>query len=104
MSAMFPMCVRASRSLLRFQSGTSAASSPQQLLDIIRTLSTEKNPAGTGGATGGLAQAILQERLQQSQVRGAHFALQAVAAAETALFTAISARLSCSCDNIQSHS
>ncbi|XP_008400212.1 mitochondrial import inner membrane translocase subunit TIM50 [Poecilia reticulata] len=67
MSAMFPMCVRASRSLLRFQSGTSAASSPQQVLDIIRTLTTEKNPSGTGGATGGLAQAILQERLQQSQ-------------------------------------
>ncbi|XP_014831175.1 PREDICTED: mitochondrial import inner membrane translocase subunit TIM50-like isoform X2 [Poecilia mexicana] len=67
MSAMFPMCVRASRSLLRFQSGMSAASSPQQVLDVIRTLSTEKNPPGTGGATGGLAQAILQERLQQSQ-------------------------------------
>ncbi|MEQ2186411.1 Mitochondrial import inner membrane translocase subunit TIM50 [Goodea atripinnis] len=67
MSAMFPMCVRASRSVLRFRSGTLAASSPQQVLDIIRPLSTEKNPAGTGGATGGLAQAILQERLQQQQ-------------------------------------
>ncbi|MEQ2306243.1 Mitochondrial import inner membrane translocase subunit TIM50 [Ameca splendens] len=63
MSAMFPMCVRASRSVLRFRSGTLAASSPQQVLDIIRPLSTEKNPAGTGG----LAQAILQERLQQQQ-------------------------------------
>ncbi|XP_012704864.2 mitochondrial import inner membrane translocase subunit TIM50 [Fundulus heteroclitus] len=67
MSAMFPMCVRASRSLLRSRSGALVASSPQQLLDIIRTLSTEKSPAGTGGATGGLAQAILQERLQQQQ-------------------------------------
>ncbi|XP_015257607.1 PREDICTED: mitochondrial import inner membrane translocase subunit TIM50 [Cyprinodon variegatus] len=65
MSAMFPMCVRASRSLLRIRSETLAASGPQQLLDIIRTLSTEKNPAATGGATGGLAQAILQEKLQQ---------------------------------------
>lgn len=67
MSAMFPMCARASRSLLRLRSGTPAASSPQQLLEVIRVLSTEKNPSGTGGATGGLAQAILQERLQQSQ-------------------------------------
>lgn len=61
------MCARASRSLLRLRSGTPAASSPQQLLEVIRVLSTEKNPSGTGGATGGLAQAILQERLQQSQ-------------------------------------
>lgn len=67
MSAMFPMCARASRSLLRLRSGTPAASSPHQLLEVIRVLSTEKNPSGTGGATGGLAQAILQERLQQSQ-------------------------------------
>lgn len=67
MSAMFPMCARASRSLLRLRSGTPTASSPQQLLEVIRVLSTEKNPSGTGGATGGLAQAILQERLQQSQ-------------------------------------
>lgn len=42
------------------------------VVDIVRTVSTEKPPAGAGSATGGLAQAILQERLQQqpqSQVR-----------------------------------
>lgn len=44
------------------------ASSPT-VVDIVRTLSTENPPAGTGSVTGGLAQAILQERLQQqSQV------------------------------------
>lgn len=37
------------------------------VVDIVRTLSTDKPPAGTGSATGGLAQAILQERLQQQQ-------------------------------------
>lgn len=60
------MCVRASRGLLRLSSGAAGASS-QAVVDIIRTLSTDKPPAGTGSATGGLAQAILQERLQQQQ-------------------------------------
>lgn len=63
---VFPMCVRASRALLRLRSGAVAASSPA-VVDTVRTLSTDKPPAGTGGATGGLAQAILQERLQQQQ-------------------------------------
>ncbi|XP_028275594.1 mitochondrial import inner membrane translocase subunit TIM50 isoform X1 [Parambassis ranga] len=65
-TSVFPMCVRASRGLLRLRSGTPGASTPA-VVDIIRTLSTEKPPAGAGSATGGLAQAILQERLQQQQ-------------------------------------
>ncbi|TKS80550.1 Mitochondrial import inner membrane translocase subunit TIM50 [Collichthys lucidus] len=56
---VFPMCVRASRGLLR--------ASSRSTVDIVRTLSTDKPPAGAGSATGGLAQAILQERLQQGQ-------------------------------------
>ncbi|XP_061536885.1 mitochondrial import inner membrane translocase subunit TIM50 isoform X1 [Phycodurus eques] len=58
-SCAFPMCVRASRGLLRLRSGAVAA------VDGVRTLSTDKPVAGHDGATGGLAQAILQERLQQ---------------------------------------
>ncbi|XP_059187197.1 LOW QUALITY PROTEIN: mitochondrial import inner membrane translocase subunit TIM50 [Centropristis striata] len=65
-TAVYPMCLRASRGLLRLRSGAVGASSPA-VVDIVRTLSTEKPPAGAGGATGGLAQAILQERLQQQQ-------------------------------------
>ncbi|XP_071388312.1 mitochondrial import inner membrane translocase subunit TIM50-like, partial [Centroberyx affinis] len=65
-TAMFPMCVRASRGLLRLRRGVPGASSPA-VVDIVRTLSTDKPPAGDGSATGGLAQAILQERLQQQQ-------------------------------------
>ncbi|XP_067364285.1 mitochondrial import inner membrane translocase subunit TIM50 isoform X2 [Channa argus] len=65
-TSMFPMCVRASRGLLRVRSGTAGVSSAA-VLDIVRTLSTDKPPAATGGATGGLAQAILQERLQQQE-------------------------------------
>lgn len=65
-TSVFPMCVRASRGLLRLRSGAVGASSPT-VVDIVRTLSTDKPPAGTGSATGGLAQAILQERLQQQQ-------------------------------------
>lgn len=60
------MCVRASRGLLRLRSGMAGASCPA-VVDIVRTLSTDKPPAGASGATGGLAQAILQERLQQQQ-------------------------------------
>ncbi|XP_074535109.1 mitochondrial import inner membrane translocase subunit TIM50 [Halichoeres trimaculatus] len=63
-TSVFPMCVRASRGLLRLRSGAAASSSPA-VVDIVRALSTEKPPAGAGSATGGLAQAILQERLQQ---------------------------------------
>ncbi|XP_022057937.2 mitochondrial import inner membrane translocase subunit TIM50 [Acanthochromis polyacanthus] len=65
-TSVFPMCVRASRGLLRLRSGAAGASTPA-VADIIRTLSTDKSPASSGGATGGLAQAILQERLQQQQ-------------------------------------
>ncbi|XP_057694657.1 mitochondrial import inner membrane translocase subunit TIM50 isoform X1 [Corythoichthys intestinalis] len=54
-SCVLPMCVRASRGLLRLRGE----------VDFVRTLSTNKPPAGHDGATGGLAQAILQERLQQ---------------------------------------
>ncbi|XP_069017513.1 mitochondrial import inner membrane translocase subunit TIM50 [Embiotoca jacksoni] len=62
--SVFPMCVRASRGLLRLRSGAAGASAPAAV-DVIRTLSAEKPPAGSGGATGGLARAILRERLQQ---------------------------------------
>ncbi|XP_041850675.1 mitochondrial import inner membrane translocase subunit TIM50 isoform X1 [Melanotaenia boesemani] len=65
-TSVFPMCVRASRGLLRLRSGTTGALTPT-VVDIIRTLSTEKPQTGTGSTTGGLAQAILQERLQQQQ-------------------------------------
>ncbi|XP_026226222.1 mitochondrial import inner membrane translocase subunit TIM50 isoform X1 [Anabas testudineus] len=65
-TSVFPMCVRAGRGLWRLRSGAAGASSPV-ILDILRTLSTDKAPVGTGSATGGLAQAILQERLQQQQ-------------------------------------
>ncbi|XP_022623094.1 mitochondrial import inner membrane translocase subunit TIM50 [Seriola dumerili] len=65
-TSVLPMCVRASRGLLRLRSGAVGAPS-LAVVDIVRTLSTDKPPAGAGGATGGLAQAILQERLQQQQ-------------------------------------
>uniref|UniRef100_A0A3B1IQX8 Mitochondrial import inner membrane translocase subunit TIM50 n=1 Tax=Astyanax mexicanus TaxID=7994 RepID=A0A3B1IQX8_ASTMX len=58
--SVFPMCVQASRGLLRLRSGAGATAA----LEAVRTLSTQK---GDSGATGGLAQAILQERLQQQQ-------------------------------------
>lgn len=60
------MCVRTGRGLLRLRSGTAGASAPA-VLHVIRTLSSDKPAGGAGGATGGLAQAILQERLQQQQ-------------------------------------
>uniref|UniRef100_A0A8B9JX58 Mitochondrial import inner membrane translocase subunit TIM50 n=1 Tax=Astyanax mexicanus TaxID=7994 RepID=A0A8B9JX58_ASTMX len=60
--SVFPMCVQASRGLLRLRSGAGATAA----LEAVRTLSTQK---GDSGATGGLAQAILQERLQQQQQR-----------------------------------
>ncbi|CAB1458555.1 unnamed protein product [Pleuronectes platessa] len=63
-SSVFPMCVRASRGLLRLRGGAAAASSPATA-HSVRSLSSDKPASGAGGATGGLAQAILQERLQQ---------------------------------------
>uniref|UniRef100_A0A3P9HQ60 Mitochondrial import inner membrane translocase subunit TIM50 n=1 Tax=Oryzias latipes TaxID=8090 RepID=A0A3P9HQ60_ORYLA len=68
-ASVLPMCVRTGRGLLRLRSGTAGAAAPA-VLHVIRTLSSEKPPAGAGGATGGLAQAILQERLQQQQSQG----------------------------------
>ncbi|KAM4566797.1 mitochondrial import inner membrane translocase subunit TIM50 [Odontesthes bonariensis] len=65
-ASVFPMCIRASRGLMRLRSGAAGASTPA-VVDIVRTLSTDKPPAGTSSATGGLAQAILQERLQQQK-------------------------------------
>uniref|UniRef100_A0A8C8LQM1 Mitochondrial import inner membrane translocase subunit TIM50 n=1 Tax=Oncorhynchus tshawytscha TaxID=74940 RepID=A0A8C8LQM1_ONCTS len=65
-TSMFPMCVRASRGLLRLRNGGRGGSNSTGV-DLIRALSTEKPPTGDGSATGGLAQSILQERLQQQQ-------------------------------------
>lgn len=58
------MCVRASRGLLRLRSGAAGALCPATV-NRVRTLSSEKPASGEQSATGGLAQAILQERLQQ---------------------------------------
>lgn len=67
-TSVLPMCIRASRGLLRLRNGAAAASSWPSVADIVRTVSTEQPPVGTGtSVTGGLAQAILQERLQQQQ-------------------------------------
>ncbi|XP_013855646.1 mitochondrial import inner membrane translocase subunit TIM50, partial [Austrofundulus limnaeus] len=64
MSSVIPMCVRASHGLLRLKSRVIRASSPAAV-DIIRTLSANRPPAGAGSVPGGLAQAVLQQRLQQ---------------------------------------
>ncbi|XP_033934923.1 mitochondrial import inner membrane translocase subunit TIM50-like, partial [Pseudochaenichthys georgianus] len=64
MSTVFPMCLRTTRGLLRLRNRAEGASSPA-VLDLVRTLSTDKPPAGNSSATGGLAQAILQTKLQQ---------------------------------------
>ncbi|XP_056139661.1 mitochondrial import inner membrane translocase subunit TIM50 [Lampris incognitus] len=70
-ASVFPMCVRASRGLLRLRSGGQAGCpSSSSGLDILRALSTEKPPAGGVGATGGLAQSILQDRLKQQSRQG----------------------------------
>uniref|UniRef100_A0A1A8LMH9 Mitochondrial import inner membrane translocase subunit TIM50 n=1 Tax=Nothobranchius pienaari TaxID=704102 RepID=A0A1A8LMH9_9TELE len=69
MSAVFPMCVRASHGLLRLSNGAVGASG-LAAMDIIRTLSTDEPSGGPRGAASGLAQAILQERLQQHQSQG----------------------------------
>ncbi|KAM4627081.1 mitochondrial import inner membrane translocase subunit TIM50 [Polymixia lowei] len=65
-TCLFPMCVRASRGLLRLRSGAKGAGSPATVY-VLRGLSTGKTPTAEGGATGGLAQAILQDRLKQQQ-------------------------------------
>ncbi|KAL0174106.1 hypothetical protein M9458_030074, partial [Cirrhinus mrigala] len=61
--SMYPMCVRASRGLLRLRQGASGTTAPA-VLDVVRALSADTS---SSSATGGLAQAILQERLQQQQ-------------------------------------
>ncbi|XP_062328953.1 mitochondrial import inner membrane translocase subunit TIM50 isoform X1 [Osmerus eperlanus] len=63
-TSMFPMCVRASRGLLSLRNGTTGGS-VAAVTDLIRGLSTERPTTVEGSSTGGLAQAILQERLQQ---------------------------------------
>ncbi|KAI2656117.1 Mitochondrial import inner membrane translocase subunit TIM50 [Labeo rohita] len=61
--SVYPMCVRASRGLLRLRQGVSGSTAPV-VLDVVRALSADTS---SNGATGGLAQAILQERLEQQQ-------------------------------------
>ncbi|KAJ8280696.1 hypothetical protein GJAV_G00057880 [Gymnothorax javanicus] len=64
--SIYPMCVRATRGLLRLGYGIRAGTAPT-VLDLIRTLSTERPAGGESSGTGGLAQAILQKRLQQQK-------------------------------------
>ncbi|XP_018598334.1 mitochondrial import inner membrane translocase subunit TIM50 isoform X2 [Scleropages formosus] len=69
---LYPMCIRAARGLLRLRSEVRGGSA--QVAVFTRPLSTERpedrTSEGDGSATGaGLAQAILQERLQQQQQR-----------------------------------
>ncbi len=61
--SVYPMCVRASRGLLRLRQGARGSTAPTAL-DVTRALSADTS---SSSATGGLAQAILQERLQQQQ-------------------------------------
>ncbi|TSN39349.1 Mitochondrial import inner membrane translocase subunit TIM50 [Bagarius yarrelli] len=55
---VYPMCVRVSRGLLRLRSDAWAAG-------LVRNLSVEAGKGNDSGATEGLAQAILQKKLQQ---------------------------------------
>ncbi|KAJ8256585.1 hypothetical protein COCON_G00187370 [Conger conger] len=64
--SIYPMCVRASRGLLRLGNGIRGGTAPA-VLDLIRTLSTDRPTGVESTGTGGLAQAILQERLLQQQ-------------------------------------
>lgn len=68
-TSVFPMCVRATRGFLKLRSGSTGPISPAAL-GFVRGASKDISLPETESATGGLAQAILQERLQQqSQVR-----------------------------------
>lgn len=58
------MCVRVSRGLLRLRSDASTPAAA----GLVRSLCVEAGKGTASGATEGLAQAILQERLQQQQV------------------------------------
>ncbi|KAG7470733.1 hypothetical protein MATL_G00117010 [Megalops atlanticus] len=64
--SVYPMCVRASRGLLRLGNGIRGGPAPA-LLALTRALSTNPATGGETTGTGGLAQAILQERLLQQQ-------------------------------------
>ncbi|KAG9340506.1 hypothetical protein JZ751_021326, partial [Albula glossodonta] len=64
--SVFPMCVRASRGLLRLGNGIIGGSAPM-VLASIRTLATDRTAGGETTGTGGIAQAILQEKLLQQQ-------------------------------------
>ncbi|XP_076832915.1 mitochondrial import inner membrane translocase subunit TIM50 [Brachyhypopomus gauderio] len=63
--SVYPMCVRASRGLLRLRSGVGGLSAPV-VLDSGRALSADTSKGGES-STGSLAQTILQERLQKDQ-------------------------------------
>lgn len=58
---LYTMCVRVSRGLLRLRSEASAFTAA----GLVRRLSVEPGKGKESGATQGLAQAILQKRLQQ---------------------------------------
>ncbi|XP_012683519.1 mitochondrial import inner membrane translocase subunit TIM50 [Clupea harengus] len=62
--SVYPMCVRASHGLLRLRKGVRCLD--PSMMDLIRVLSTDP-PKPDSSPAGGLAQAILQERLQQQQ-------------------------------------
>ncbi|KAK1785936.1 hypothetical protein P4O66_017686 [Electrophorus voltai] len=64
--SMYPMCVLASRGLLRLRKGVRGPLAPA-VLELGRALSADKSAGGERSATGVLAQAILQERLQKQQ-------------------------------------
>ncbi|KAF4085995.1 hypothetical protein AMELA_G00101560 [Ameiurus melas] len=63
---VFPMCVRLSRGLLSLRSEAPASTAA----GLIRKLSVGPGGGQESGATEGLAQAILQERLQQQGTQG----------------------------------
>ncbi|XP_041918934.1 mitochondrial import inner membrane translocase subunit TIM50 isoform X2 [Alosa pseudoharengus] len=62
--SVYPMCIRASHGFLRLRKGVRCLD--PSVMDLIRVLSTDPSKSDSN-AVGGLAQAILQERLQQQQ-------------------------------------
>ncbi|XP_062408353.1 mitochondrial import inner membrane translocase subunit TIM50 [Sardina pilchardus] len=62
--SVYPMCIRASHGLLRLRKGVRCLD--PSVMDFIRAQSTDPSKSDSN-AVGGLAQAILQERLQQQQ-------------------------------------
>ncbi|MCJ8740036.1 hypothetical protein PDJAM_G00054270 [Pangasius djambal] len=63
---VYPMCVRVSRGLLRLRGEASASAAA----GLVRRLCAEPGKGKESGATEGLAQAILQKRLQQQGSQG----------------------------------